>query len=553
MNDLPRDRLDPLTSLRFFAAAMIVLLHGARRDIGPKEALDFALSQGVSFFYVLSGFVLAYNYPRLEGASQVLRFYQARIARVWPLHVASALLMVLLIAHVSYFTLPPDMRLWITLAQLTMTHAWVPVLEFPQSYNTVSWSISTEWFFYLVFPWLAASWQGTRRIKLAVTLALAAAMWALATYYATPPHSLDRGVLAYMNPLARLFEFTVGIGTCHLYRAHGRQFARRSAHAATTIEALVIAAAIAGLWLSTYLARILGELGPVAKTASVVVGTSGFDTLAWAGMIFVFAVGAGALSRALRTPALVYLGEISFALYLVHPIFLVYRQQAPGVFAGLTGPGLAAWYWGTSLALAAAMHAGVERPARELIRNWGVRRTPASQRAFRWVPPSLFAAATGAFVVLQPSPRLAPDAKAGGTPLLSAPATFAGGYRLDAVDLVDLHDGRARAMRFSWTATEPVALDKGVAVHLLDGAGTMVRQLDHAMDTGYRRAPAGERWSTLVPLDAIDLSRVASLGLAVYDHAGLHEVANYTGTTTDWNGQRLRLPLAAPDRTASGR
>jgi peptidoglycan/LPS O-acetylase OafA/YrhL len=54
-------KLDALTSLRFFAAAMIVVHHGHRvfGSMGLAESLP--LDQGVSFFFVLSGFILAYN------------------------------------------------------------------------------------------------------------------------------------------------------------------------------------------------------------------------------------------------------------------------------------------------------------------------------------------------------------------------------------------------------------------------------------------------------------------------------------------------------------
>src|SRR5439155_19441149 len=136
---------------------------------GPDLPLHFALGQGVSFFFVLSGFVLAYNYPRLDGAKAIGGFYVARIARIWPAHIASALLFVVLIANISYFTLPAGSRALITLAHVTMTQAWIPLSRFITAYNTVSWSISTEFFFYLAFPLLAANWRSTWRMKLRIT------------------------------------------------------------------------------------------------------------------------------------------------------------------------------------------------------------------------------------------------------------------------------------------------------------------------------------------------------------------------------------------------
>ena len=81
--DAAAPRIESLTPLRFFAAVLIVLHHGREQ---------FAIGQGVSFFFVLSGFILAYAYPRLEGHREVLTFLRARIARIWPAHGATLVL-----------------------------------------------------------------------------------------------------------------------------------------------------------------------------------------------------------------------------------------------------------------------------------------------------------------------------------------------------------------------------------------------------------------------------------------------------------------------------
>src|SRR5271156_4621346 len=85
-------KLQALTSLRFFAAAMLVVFHSAPQ-ICPEWS-DFvlhklALNQGVSFFYVLSGFILTYVYPNLQGRESIVKFLRARIARVYPVYVVA--------------------------------------------------------------------------------------------------------------------------------------------------------------------------------------------------------------------------------------------------------------------------------------------------------------------------------------------------------------------------------------------------------------------------------------------------------------------------------
>ena len=101
----PSDRrLPALTGLRFFAAACIVVLHnrgffGVPADFG----VPFAFVQAVTLFFMLSGFILAYNYPSFPTRSAVLRFWLARWARIWPAHVAA---LVLLLVAVLPFESP---------------------------------------------------------------------------------------------------------------------------------------------------------------------------------------------------------------------------------------------------------------------------------------------------------------------------------------------------------------------------------------------------------------------------------------------------------------
>lgn len=77
-------KLDQLTSLRFFAALMIVIHHSTGL-FGIKN-ISFHIGQGVSSFFVLSGFILSYVYPKLENWYEIKKFWKARIARLWPAH-----------------------------------------------------------------------------------------------------------------------------------------------------------------------------------------------------------------------------------------------------------------------------------------------------------------------------------------------------------------------------------------------------------------------------------------------------------------------------------
>ena len=76
-------QLDALTGSRFVAAYAILILHGTAFGYTLPSWLN--LSQAVSYFFVLSGFILGYRYPALPDRHAVARFYWARFARIWPM------------------------------------------------------------------------------------------------------------------------------------------------------------------------------------------------------------------------------------------------------------------------------------------------------------------------------------------------------------------------------------------------------------------------------------------------------------------------------------
>jgi peptidoglycan/LPS O-acetylase OafA/YrhL len=130
------ERLDALTGLRFVAAFAIVL-HHSRNILPGVIPPGWPLDHGVSFFFVLSGFILTHVYPSLQDRTAVAQFFVARIARIWPAHVV-AMLLVIAVFGVSFVaqsgTLP-------TIANVLLLHAWVPLPKYFFGYNAPSWSI----------------------------------------------------------------------------------------------------------------------------------------------------------------------------------------------------------------------------------------------------------------------------------------------------------------------------------------------------------------------------------------------------------------------------
>ncbi|MBO1269171.1 acyltransferase family protein [Arthrobacter cavernae] len=141
-----RRRLDSLTGLRFFAALAVFGFHGMHYGVqGDGFALFAAGMSGVSFFYIVSGFVMGWT--ARENDTRTL-FYRRRIARIYPSYlVVWAVTLVLMLAGKR------DVGA-VDFLPLTLLQSWVPNETVYFAASAVFWSLSCEAFFYLVFPWI---------------------------------------------------------------------------------------------------------------------------------------------------------------------------------------------------------------------------------------------------------------------------------------------------------------------------------------------------------------------------------------------------------------
>ncbi len=312
-----RTQLRPLTSLRFFAALLVFCWHaGWTKNVAAAHFLGPA---GVEFFFVLSGFILTYTYRSVFArglTSTAMRaFWVARFARVYPLYALS------LAASVA-----------------VGAAGYLPDAFPPHGF----WPITDEALFYALFPLLA--WLLLRRSREISSLLLGAAgLTAIAVILNVLlwPHVDER--IPYVFPPVRVADFAVGM---LLAAAFVRGLRVRRSPVATLAE----------------IATLCGCAGAIA--ALPLLGTStavGPYFLPFSGLVVtLFACEAGAVSRALSHPILVYLGEISFALYLVHVLVLAFVPSASPLQFALAG--------GASLAVAAFAHELFEKPLRDGIR-----------------------------------------------------------------------------------------------------------------------------------------------------------------------------------------
>jgi peptidoglycan/LPS O-acetylase OafA/YrhL len=355
-------KLDQLTTLRFFAAAMIVVHHSAGLfGFSTSLTKPFIFGQGVSFFFVLSGFILAYVYPRLSTYKDVRNFLHARFARIWPAHLATFLM--------AFWLLSLEWNNKVALANLTLVHAWIPRPLFYFSYNAPSWSISTEFLFYLAFPVLIYRWERNWPSKILLSGSILIALISYSNLARLPGNG---GSLLYINPVSRIFEFIFGIFLSFLWR-NNKEKTHWNLKNATIMEVAVILLCGLSMRYTLSFEEWAFTAWPGPAFSQWLEGSG--SMLPFGLLIYVMAIGRGKISKILSNSYLVLLGEISFSLYLLHQIFLRYYQTNLAFFPHM--PNLFAFVLFCSILLLCSylMWVWVEMPARRFIlksrRNYG--------------------------------------------------------------------------------------------------------------------------------------------------------------------------------------
>ena len=178
-----------------------------------------------------------------------------------------------------------------------------------------------------------------------------------------PSNHLTNYWLMYINPLSRLFEFVLGMTAAHLY---GKYLIKRDTKPAVALCCELLALALVYLMMlkTVKIADYLVRLPYVQEGGRVWLEHCGVPLLSFALLIVVMAWGRGPIARVLRIKPLVFLGEISFSIYLLHRILLEFYWEH---FAHEHGPGPIAIYLAVLLALSFLFWSLIEVPCRQLI------------------------------------------------------------------------------------------------------------------------------------------------------------------------------------------
>ncbi len=309
-----------LTGLRFPLAFLVLLYHLAGNPMKSAPGWVASITGfgyiAVNAFFILSGFVLAHSYLDPRGKLRCSRgdFWIARFARIYPVYALAILLSFPHRFDHGQGAMSGWADLGSSLAVFTLVQAWIPSLAL--FINSAAWSLSAEAMFYLGFPVLIRLVTGKTRGALVGVIAIcwilllapASALLLVASGAIGPSASAfvateSWSAFIQYNPLLHVPAFVMGIATQRLF------LLERSGHLVNSWKsAAVSVGSLAAIGI------ILGSGAPIPRPLA----QNGLLALGFAALIFGLASGRGALAAVLGHPALVKLGEASYALYLLH-------------------------------------------------------------------------------------------------------------------------------------------------------------------------------------------------------------------------------------------
>lgn len=294
--------INSLTSLRFFAALGVFMHHlgviGQSSIPGMQLTAKYFFNGyvGVTFFYILSGFIINYSFNRhIDGGKFDYKdFIVFRVCRLFPVHILSLLLV---LSMFGYFLNFDAVNKWALLFNVSLLNAFIPDPKYYFSFNPVSWSISCELFFYMAFCLLVK----LRTSKLILLLVMIQACNAYFIF--NPPIEISNHWFFYINPVFRVCDFIIGMLLCRFFLQ--TDFSP-SKHTGTVMEAGALFFVALTVFIST---NYIGNMNVRYDLLFIPCMTF---------LVMAFSFNAGSVSKILSNKFLILLGEASFAFYMLH-------------------------------------------------------------------------------------------------------------------------------------------------------------------------------------------------------------------------------------------
>ncbi len=331
----PVRSLNSLTGMRFIAAFAVFLSHDLFTVVPASmtwipHGLQYVWGNfggtGVSFFFVLSGFVLTWS---VRPGDTPRAFWRRRACKIYPNHLVTALAAILLAMAVDKTVTSAEI-----IPNIFLVHAWIPNYDILSGVDGVSWSLCCEAFFYLCFPlllWLISRlrverlwlWAGAVVAAIWCVPLIAEHLMAGGQHYPFMPYSMNELWFVYFFPVTRCLEFVLGMILARLVIA-----GRRSPVGMAPATLLLIGCYIGARYASGLYGLVSITVIPLALI--IVAGAS---------------IDISGRPSVLSGRVMIWLGNISFAFYLVHEQVIDYGARALGVAANSygVGPHLTLW------------------------------------------------------------------------------------------------------------------------------------------------------------------------------------------------------------------
>lgn len=550
----PKAKLDALTSLRFFAAFTVAMLHiFGFLNISLDYPHSRLLTQGVSFFFVLSGFVLTYVYSDLHRPADISAFFLARFARIWPVHV-TCLLIGLMVLPTMYWAEIFSTSGGILIAQLAMVQSWLLNPAWAMTLNAVAWSISVEWFFYLCFPFLIRRWRFGALAKLSIVAVLTAVIVIcfapLNTYY------------AFIFPPSRLLEFATGMAVCALW-LNTRARIKWGLLWGSVAEAsffLLYFLYMGFEWQALNACSHIDFGGGTFSHRSLPAGVLDWfihcgNGPIYAAMLYLMALEKGFISKGLKHPCLVWLGEISYSIYLLHFILVQYMGEHVVAIRQCNVWLIVIVYWLAAIGLAHLMFCLIERPCRIWLKS-----LPSGVPMRKDIAPSRLrdmillgfaqgkvrslggiAAAVALLLFVCHQQIAAFEARAFTAKSPSA-IRFGESSILQSVQIVPI--GQQVKVSLTWNREKKSPSKEFVALHLIGDSGQLITSSDYATPIWWNFCPDPTSRNDDFRFAMQDFKRAKAIGVLMYRETQ-NNLLKVDKGDRDW--QDSRLLIACPE------
>lgn len=318
-----KKRIESLEALRCIAFLCIFVSHLGYNSIsiiGPF---------GVCVFFILSGFVMTYSSLGNDkikdvGIVENFKFAVCKIKRLYPLHIATMLLVLPIIFWDNYlypqhlFYIKTVIKMFI---HVMLLHSWVPTEGVHFAFNGASWYLSVILFLYFMFPWIFKKVRKHTGNKSALVQVAALILIQFLVFVALPAILLPKGAnysklrtwFSYINPISRLFDFMIGCNLGYVFFNRKSGYEKKKSMCYTLLELCVLGSIVFAFAISgSNLVKMLG-----AKYVSI-------WTISASLLVYLYAVNRGHISSISVNRFTLYIAELSSYTFLIHQVVIRY-------------------------------------------------------------------------------------------------------------------------------------------------------------------------------------------------------------------------------------